>query len=124
MVSLIPGAIPTPTPRPQDARFVSRAISSNGAPLPDARDIGSRSVMLFDRCMPQCETRDPAARNVAAHDVPTNDIAPVLIGYAGPNVGQQMIANARHLVDIALSGPSMMFDKGRELVADLGPNRP
>lgn len=60
----------------------------------------------------------------APDDVPTNDVAPVLIGYAGPNVGQQIIANARHLVDVALSGPSMVLDRGRELVADLGPNRP
>lgn len=114
-------SVPIPTPSP---------LAATKIPVP-AKRIALRSdvvkkvavaggVERFDKCLPQCETRDPlitADAEYAQAEPPlvTVDEPPV----AEERVGFRPLAGARHLLTRAVDAPGVMLRRSRQALDEV-----
>lgn len=113
--------VPVPTPSP---------LASVKNPAP-AKHVASRSDTIkikvaasgeaerFDRCLPQCETRDPliAGAEYAQAEQPlvASEPPPVM----EERVGFRPLAGARHLLSRAVDAPVIMLRRSRQALDDV-----
>ncbi|MBN8952937.1 MULTISPECIES: hypothetical protein [unclassified Rhizobium] len=117
--------VPIPQPSPLAAVVRTSAPVKRVASHSDvakAKVEASRNVEQFDRCLPQCETRDPLiaghpeyaeAAPPPAYDEPSPVMeAPVV----EERVGFHPLAGARHLLNRAADAPGMMLRRSRQAI--------
>lgn len=114
--------VPIPTPSP---------LAIVKTPVP-AKRIASRSDTVktkvaasgaaerFDRCLPQCETRDPliaGGPEYAQAEPPLMTIDPPPV--AEERVGFRPLAGARHILSRAVDAPGVMLRRSRQAIDEV-----
>lgn len=116
-------SVPIPTPSPLAAMKVptpaKRVASRTDAVMTKA--VASSGVERFDRCLPQCETRDPLITGypeyaeVTPPPLANDDPLPV----AEERVGFRPLADARHLLTRAVDAPGVMLRRSRQAIDEV-----
>ncbi|ENN88107.1 hypothetical protein RHSP_38930 [Rhizobium freirei PRF 81] len=115
-------SVPIPTPSPLVA-VKATVPAKHVASRPDVaktKVAAAGGVEQFDRCLPQCETRDPLIAGYpqyAQAEVPSvsTDPAPV----AGESVGFRPLVGARKLLSQAADVPGNVLRHGRQALDDV-----
>lgn len=115
-------SVPIPTPSPL-AAVKTAAPAKHIASRADAvktKVAASGGVEMFDRCLPQCETRDPliaGGPDYAQAEPPLviNDPPPVV----EERVGFRPLAGARHLLSRAVDAPAVMLRRSRQALDEV-----
>ncbi|NLR98010.1 hypothetical protein HGP17_14415 [Rhizobium sp. P38BS-XIX] len=112
-------SVPIPTPSPLASAKIAppakHVAMRAEAEKPKVADAGS--VELFNRCLPQCETRDP----MIAGGVESTPQEPMLVAGDPPPVveerdGFRPLAGARHLLIRAVDAPGIMLRRSRQAI--------
>jgi len=111
-------SVPIPQPSPLTAAK-SSASAKKVASRTDAAKTSvaaSGDVERFDRCLPQCETRDPLISGYpqyaeAKPSLVRDDDPPPIVE---ERAGFHPLAGARHILTRAVDAPSVMLRRGRE----------
>lgn len=114
-------SVPIPQPSPLAAVVKSGAPAKRVASHADAaktKVAASGDVEQFDRCLPQCETRDPliAGRPEYAEAAPSpyeGDEPPPVVE---ERVGFHPLVGARNLLDRAVDAPGVMLRRSRQVL--------
>jgi len=113
-------SVPIPQPSPLAAMAKTNPPIKRVASHSDVaktKVASSGDVEHFDRCLPQCETRDPLIAGhpeyaEAAPPLPNDDPPPVL----EERVGFHPLAGARNLLNRAVDAPGVMLRRGRQVI--------
>ncbi|MFK0164121.1 hypothetical protein [Rhizobium sp. NPDC090279] len=115
-----PISVPIPQPSPLAAMVKGSAPAKRIASHSDVaktKVAASGEVEHFDRCLPQCETRDPliTGQPEYAEAAPplANDDTPPLVE---ERVGFHPLAGARNLLTRAVDAPGMMLRRSRQVI--------
>ncbi len=114
--------VPVPTPSPL-ALVKTPAPAKHIASRSDtakAKVAASGDVARFDRCLPQCETRDP----LIAGGPEYAQAEPPLVANEPPRVAEEKVgfrplAGARHLLSRAVDAPVIMLRRSRQALDDV-----
>ncbi len=113
-------SVPIPLPSPLAAMIKNSAAAKRAAVHFDTAKTKvalAGDVEHFDRCLPQCETRDPliAGHPEYAEAAPSPEIddAPVAVE---ERVGFHPLEGARHLLNTAVDAPGMMWRRSRQAI--------
>ena len=112
-------AVPIPTPSPF-ATAKAVAPVRHVALRPDTtrtKVAAADGAERFDRCLPQCETRDPLIAGYpeyAQAETPSVNQEPTPA--VEERVGFRPLAGARHLLNQAADAPGMMLRRSREVI--------
>ena len=115
-------SVPIPSPSPlaaaEKAGVSARRVASHTS-IAKTKVASSNGVEHFDRCLPQCETRDPLIAGepeYAQADQPlVSDEPPVL----EERVGFRPLAGARHLLSQAADAPGVVLRRGRQAIDEV-----
>lgn len=112
-------SVPIPQPSPLAAMIKSSAPAKRvvRADAGNTKVASSAEVEHFDRCMPQCETRDPLITSnpdYAEAALPVADDAPSPV--MEERAGFHPLADARNLLSKAVDAPGMMLRRSRQVI--------
>lgn len=116
-------SVPIPSPSPpastEKAGVTAKRVASHPV-IAKTKVASSGGVERFDRCLPQCETRDPliaADPEYAQVEQPlVNDEPPPVVE---ERVGFRPLAGARHLLSQAVDAPGAVLRRGRRAIDDV-----
>lgn len=112
-------SVPVPQPSPPAAMIKSSAPAKRvvRTDAGNTKVASSAEVEHFDRCLPQCETRDPLITSDPDYTeaaLPVADDAPSPV--AEERVGFRPLADARNLLSKAVDAPGMMLRRSRQVI--------
>ncbi|MGG6895515.1 hypothetical protein [Rhizobium sp. BR 315] len=112
--------IPTSSPLAAVKATVPAKHVASRSDIAKTKVAAASGVEQFDRCLPQCETRDPLIAGYpqyAQAEVPSvsSDPAPVV----EESVGFRPLAGARNLLSQAVDAPGNVLRRGRQALDDV-----
>ncbi|MGM4984274.1 hypothetical protein [Rhizobiales bacterium] len=116
-------SVPIPSPSPlastEKAAVTPKRVASH-AGIAKTKVASSGGVERFDRCLPQCETRDPLIAGepeyAQAEQPLVNDERPPVVE---ERVGFRPLAGARYLLSQAADAPGAVLRQGRRAIDDV-----
>lgn len=116
----VPIPQPSPLPATKSGTPIGKKVVSHGD-VARMKVAASGGVERFDRCLPQCETRDPL---IAGYPQYAQAALPVTKAEDPPPIvreeeGFHPLAGARHLLIRAADAPGVMLRRGREALDDV-----
>jgi len=121
-----PYVLPTPAVRPASANKSASAQTANGtkkvaahAKVTTVKMAASSDVTRFDRCMPQCDTRDPMIVGHAEPAPPLPDMQAALDPAPEPVDDRPPQGGVRYILSKAVEAPGYVVRKGRAAIDDV-----
>lgn len=121
-----PAVLPTPTIRP--ATSIKSAAIKPTAPVKrvaahakstDVKTASSSGVTEFDRCLPQCDTRDPMIVGYSEADQPPEDLQVQALYVPEPPEDRSPVHGVRYILHRAAEAPAFAIRKGRDAINDV-----
>ncbi|HEX8049602.1 hypothetical protein [Rhizobium sp.] len=118
-----PAVLPTPTFRPATANKsaatktttpVKRVVAH--AKVTSVKTVTSSDVTTFDRCMPQCDTRDPMIVGYSEADQPPQDLQQQALYVPEPPEDRSPVHGVRYILSRAAAAPAFAIRKGRDAI--------
>lgn len=117
-----PAVLPTPTFRPATA---NKSAAKTSAPvkrvaahakITSVKTVASSDVTQFDRCMPQCDTRDPMIVGYSEADQPPRDLKVQALDVPEPPEDRSPVHGVRYILNRAVEAPAFAVRKGRDVI--------
>ncbi|HEY0122543.1 MAG TPA: hypothetical protein VGC14_12425 [Rhizobium sp.] len=118
-----PVVLPTPAIRP--ATSSKAAATKASAPVKrvaahakstDVKTASSSGVTQFDRCMPQCDTRDPMIVGYSEAEQPPEDLQVQARYEPEPQEDRSPVYGVRYILSRAAEAPGFAIRKGRDAI--------
>lgn len=118
-----PAVLPTPTFRPTTANKSAatkvttpvRRVAAH-AKVTSVKTVASSDVTQFDRCMPQCDTRDPMIVGYSEADQPPQDLQEQALYVPEPPEHRSPVQGVRYILGRAAEAPAFAVRKGRDVI--------
>jgi hypothetical protein len=118
-----PVLMPTPAVRPATANKSAAAKASTPAKRvaahaksTDVKTAAASDVTQFDRCMPQCDTRDPMVVGYSEADRPPQDLQEQVLYVPEPPEDRSPVHGVRYILSRAAEAPAFAIRKGRAAI--------
>ncbi|WP_047464275.1 hypothetical protein [Rhizobium rhizogenes] len=118
-----PTVLPTPIFRPATANKSAAAKASTPvkrvaahAKVTSVKTVASSDVTQFDRCMPQCDTRDPMIVGYSEADQPPQDLQEQALYVPEPPEHRSPVQGVRYILGRAAEAPAFAVRKGRDVI--------
>ncbi|MEZ2218557.1 hypothetical protein [Rhizobium sp. RCC_161_2] len=122
-VDASPAVLPTPIFRPATANKSAAAKASTTAKrvaahakVTSVKTVTSSDVTQFDRCMPQCDTRDPMIVGLSEADRPPQDLQEQALYVPEPPEDRSPVRGVRYILSRAAEAPAFAIRKGRDAI--------
>ncbi|KEA08793.1 hypothetical protein G6L29_27545 [Agrobacterium rhizogenes] len=122
-VDASPAVLPTPIFRPATANKSAGAKASTPvkrvaahAKVTSVKTVASSDVTQFDRCMPQCDTRDPMIVGLSEADQPPQDLQEQALYVPEPPEDRSPVHGVRYILSRAAEAPAFAIRKGRDAI--------
>lgn len=126
VIDASPYVLPTPAVRPASANRSASAQTANGAKkitahakVTTVKTAASSDVTRFDRCMPQCDTRDPMIVGQTEPAPPPVDLQVAARYEPEPVDDQPPAGGVRYILNRAVEAPGYVVRKGRAAFDDI-----